>query len=115
MKPILVRSTTFVILLQLLFFAACTQEKKKDPPKKAKKQWDSTIPGSFSKQVDLKLDSNLVDTFFAHYPELKAYNIQVKDFYRDRKFAYAWFEKGQVIEQAGNLANRVMNLEILGA
>ncbi|AMR31526.1 hypothetical protein A0256_08845 [Mucilaginibacter sp. PAMC 26640] len=111
MKPILVRSTTFVILLQLLFFAACTQEKKKAPPKKAKKQWDSTIPGSFSKQMDLKLDSNLVDTFFAHYPELKAYNIQVKDFYRDRKFAYAWFEKGQVIEQAGNLANRVMNLE----
>lgn len=111
MKPYTVRSVIIFASLSILFFTACKQEAKKKAPKQAKKQWDNTIPGSFSKQVDVKLDSNQVDSFFTDYPDLKAYNKQVKDFYRGRKFAYAWFEKGQVIEQAGNLANRVMNLE----
>ncbi|MBD1391934.1 L,D-transpeptidase family protein [Mucilaginibacter glaciei] len=105
------RSIISLLFVVALFICACNQEAKKPARKKAKKHWDNTIPGSFSQQVDLKLDSNQVDSFFTHYPDLKAYGDQVKSFYRNRQFAYAWYENGQVIEQANNLANRVMNLE----
>lgn len=103
---------TFIIFgLTAVLIAACNQSPKKQVPKKPKKNWDRSIPGSFSQQVDLKIDSNLVDSFFVHYPDLKAFNQQVKDFYRGRKFAYAWYEKDRFIEQANNLTNRVMNLD----
>jgi murein L,D-transpeptidase YcbB/YkuD len=103
---------TILLLLTICCLFACQEEKKKKAVKiNPKKNWDRSIPGSFSTQVSLKLDSALLDTFFVHYPALKAYSTQAKDFYRNRKFAYAWYEKGQLIEQAGNLANRVMNLQ----
>lgn len=106
------KKISIILSLIILVTAACKQPAKKHAEKnKPKKNWDKTIPGSFSQQVSLKLDSNQVDTFFVHYPLLKMYDKQVKDFYRDRKFTYAWYDKGAVIEQAGNLVNRVMNLE----
>lgn len=110
-------STSFMkkilpVLIVIVLMAACKQGPEKPKVKKQqKKAWDKTIPGSFSQQVKLKLDSAELDSFFVHYPSLNQYAAQVKDFYKDRKFAYAWFDKGKVIEQAGNLANRVMNLE----
>lgn len=100
------------ILLLTLLFDACKQEPKKVLlKKKPKEAWDKTIQGSFSEQVALKLDSDDLDSFFVHYPQLVNYAVQVKDFYRERNFAYAWYDKGQLIEQAGNLTNRVLNLE----
>jgi len=111
MKYTLFRSGIVFLSIIAIVFAACNREQKKLKVKKTKKEWDKTIPGSFSQQVNLKLDSSEVDSFFTRYPDLKAYNTQVKDFYRNRKFAYAWYEKGQFIEQASNLSNRVMNLE----
>lgn len=99
-------------LILTIVLAACRQGSKKTVVKKeSKKAWDKTIPGSFSQQVSLKLDSSNLDSFFVHYPLLTTYAPQVKDFYQSRKFAYAWYDKGQIIEQAGNLANRLMNLE----
>jgi murein L,D-transpeptidase YcbB/YkuD len=111
MKYTCYRAIAFATLIIVVFLSACRHDVKKKAVKKAKVQWDKTIPGSFSQQVVMKIDSSQVDSFFVHYPELKNYATQVKNFYRTRKFAYAWFEKGQIIEQANNLANRVMNLE----
>lgn len=105
------RSAFILPALIMVLFTACDRSPKKQAPKKPKKNWDHSIPGSFSQQVDLKIDSNLVDSFFVHYPDLKAFSQQVKDFYRGRRFAYAWYEKDRFIEQADNLANRVMNLD----
>lgn len=111
MKYNTLRISGFVLVATLLLFAGCTPKPTKKMAKKTTKQWDNTIPGSFSQQVSMKLDSSKVDSFFAHYPDLQTYAPQVKTFYQARQYAYAWFEKGQIIEQANNLANRVMNLE----
>jgi murein L,D-transpeptidase YcbB/YkuD len=96
----------------ILQFSACRRKtepaKIKDNPKR---DWDKTIPGSFSTQSSLFLDSIKLDSFFVHYPDLKNNMDQVKGFYRNRKFAYAWYEKGRFTEQASNLSNRVMNLQ----
>ncbi|WP_448701904.1 murein L,D-transpeptidase [Mucilaginibacter sp. AW1-3] len=100
------------LLLSLTLLAACKQGQKKRAEKSgAENEWDHSITGSFSGQVTLKLDSDRLDSFFSSYPDLKKQAKQVKQFYRDRQFALAWYDRGQVIEQAGNLANRVMNLE----
>jgi murein L,D-transpeptidase YcbB/YkuD len=76
-----------------------------------KNDWDKTIPGNFSGQSKAVFDSTLISSFFKIYPALKTYEQELLTFYRPRKYAYAWFDEGGIIEQAGNLANRVMNLD----
>lgn len=112
MKLHYIKPVLYILFITALLFTACNRQQKKAANKaKQKKEWDRTIPGSFSTQSALKLDSNQVDSFFVHYPDLAVYLKQVNGFYRNRKFAYAWYEKGQFIEQANNLTNRVMNLQ----
>ena len=112
MKYFPFRVFTLLILANCFLFAACNRKGNTQIPKaQPKKNWDRTIPGSFSTQAVLKFDSMRVDSFFTRYPDLKNYDTQVRSFYRNRQFAYAWFEKGSFIEQANNLANRVMNLQ----
>jgi murein L,D-transpeptidase YcbB/YkuD len=75
------------------------------------KNWDQTIPGNFSSQSKTLLDSTQLAIFLKHYPYLKAYAADINSFYRKRNFAFAWFDNGKIIEQAGNLTNRVLNLQ----
>jgi murein L,D-transpeptidase YcbB/YkuD len=75
------------------------------------KAWDKTIPGNFSAQSAVAFDSSAITRFFEKYPEVSPYQDQLQNFYSNRKFAYAWFEGGKLIEQAGNLANRVRNMQ----
>jgi murein L,D-transpeptidase YcbB/YkuD len=73
--------------------------------------WDKTIPGNFSRQNTLTFDSTKIRVFLSKYPEFNQYTAQIKLFYQNRKFAYAWFEGGRLIEQAGNLLVRVRHLK----
>lgn len=75
------------------------------------KNWEQSIKGSFSKQVALTFDSLEIEHFFKLYPLIKEVKNDVYTFYNGRKYAFAWFENGKTIEQAGNLYNRVINLE----
>jgi murein L,D-transpeptidase YcbB/YkuD len=53
--------------------------------------------------IDLKLDSNQVNSFLQHD---RAYAEYIRDFYRQRDFHYAWIgNDGQLTEQAGNFIN----------
>lgn len=72
---------------------------------------DQTVSGNFSSQITQVFDSLEVGRFFMEYPNLKEYEKDVRSFYQGRKFAYAWFEKGLLIEPAHNLSNRILNLE----
>ncbi|MEO7216555.1 L,D-transpeptidase family protein [Mucilaginibacter sp.] len=56
-------------------------------------------------------DSTKIAGFFQHYPLLKANETEVMDFYRQRAFAYAWFDGGSLIEQASNLTSRILNFK----
>ncbi|MEO5909905.1 MAG: L,D-transpeptidase family protein [Pelobium sp.] len=77
----------------------------------AKKNWDASISGSFVAQNELTFDSLVLKSFFKSHPQLKQVEDDVVLFYRSRNFAYAWFDDGKLIEQAGNLYNRVINLQ----
>lgn len=99
-------------LILISFLAiSCKQNKPQVEAKTINVPYDRTIPGSFSRQSELIFDSTHIAYFFEKFPDLKVYEKHVRAFYRKRNFAYAWFEKGVLIEQAGNLASKVMNLE----
>ncbi|WP_184543463.1 L,D-transpeptidase family protein [Mucilaginibacter sp. FT3.2] len=90
------------------------QSKTDSLKKKAVKEWNKTIPGSFSDQTDASFDSTLLITFLKNHPAFGPYAKDINLFYSKRKFAYAWYNKGQLIEQAGNLSDRLNNLQTEG-
>lgn len=71
---------------------------------------DISIPGGFSDQTVLRFDSTNLATFLREYSEFREYRDELTSFYRKRNYSYAWFDKNGLIEQAGNLYNRVMNI-----
>jgi len=107
-------------ILLLLIIAGCSlngcgQEiKRQVKTDTLAKEWNQTIPGNFSGQTKSIMDSTRLDAFFESYPELQIYAATVRNFYRKRNYAFAWFDDGRLIEQAGNLSNRVMNLQTDG-
>jgi len=96
----------FLIILLSQALVNCGQQVSKTD-----QAWVKTITGNFSGQSTTVFDSVEITRFFETYPEVSAYKSQLQNFYRNRKFAYAWFDDGKLIEQAGNLANRVRNLQ----
>lgn len=80
----------------------------------ALKEWNRTIPGNFSEQQAMSFDSLALNHFFESYPDLNQYREDVEQFYRDRAFRYAWFDSKGLIEQAGNLTDRMLNLDAEG-
>ncbi len=78
------------------------------------KDWGKTIKGNFNKQSSLVFDSAEVVKFYDKYPDIKAYEAQIRIFYRKRNYSYAWFSKDLLIEQAGNLSTRMTNLQTDG-
>jgi L,D-transpeptidase YcbB len=94
---------------------SCGQEiKRQVKTDTLSKEWNQTIPGNFSGQTKSIMDSTQLNAFFESYPDVKNYAGQVREFYRKRNYAFAWFDNGRLIEQAGNLSNRVMNLQTDG-
>ncbi|MBC6110955.1 murein L,D-transpeptidase [Pedobacter fastidiosus] len=69
-----------------------------------------SIAGKFSDQKFDVFDSLGVETFFLRFPELAAYQPALRNFYRKRKFAYAWYNKERLTFQAHTLSNRVLNI-----
>ncbi|WP_183559237.1 L,D-transpeptidase family protein [Mucilaginibacter sp. SP1R1] len=112
------------IYQHLLFIAglctlfSCTQKPKHNLQSKADsikkrivKEWNKTIPGSFSDQTKATFDSTQIVTFLKKYPAFGAYANDINSFYSKRKFAYAWYANDVLIEQAGNLTDRLSNLQ----
>jgi len=103
----------YLILIFISFtFNGCAQQGKKPSQiDSLAKDWNQTIPGNFSAQSKDVFDSTQVKIFFEKYPDLKSCEDMVQAFYSKRKFAYAWFEDGRLIEQADNLSDRTMDLK----
>jgi murein L,D-transpeptidase YcbB/YkuD len=116
MKTLLRLFTSFYLLVSgLLFFTtlpACwsdgngkntahTVDTIPKPPA------DITLPGSFSSQTKLKFDSSEISTFLKTFPQLISYEKEMRRFYRKRNYAFAWFDQQGLIEQAGNLYNKI--------
>ncbi|TDQ11350.1 L,D-transpeptidase family protein [Pedobacter metabolipauper] len=114
------RSTILVLVVCFSAFAltGCRQSEKKGNQisadslkRKAIKEWNKTIPGSFNSEKDLFFDTTQIESFVKAYPLLEKYAGSIRKFYSGRQHAYAWYNKNGLIEQAGNLADRVKNLE----
>ena len=102
----------FISLCVLSSLAGCSQPAKKiNKTDSIKKTWNETVPGAFSRQSTLVFDSTNIALFLKKYPNVQGYEGDIRSFYRKRNFSYAWFDKGVLIEQAGNLANKVLNLQ----
>ena len=110
------------LIIRLFFFLlfwsySCTgygQEQNAVNTDTLSKEWNRSIPGNFSGQTTAVMDSTQLGVFFNSYPQVRDYAARVRDFYRRRNYAFAWFDGGRIIEQAGNLSNRVMNLQTDG-
>lgn len=77
------------------------------PPKVPR---DASIPGNFSAQTRLKFDSMEVERFLTAFPEMAEFAPSIRRFYRNRGYAYAWYDNRGRIESCMDLYNRILNL-----
>jgi murein L,D-transpeptidase YcbB/YkuD len=85
--------------------------RKKDTIPAAKSIALKTIQGNFTRQTKIHFDSSSLVSFIKQYPLLQPYESDLRKFYQGRNFAYAWYDKNGLIEQAYNLHNHLANLE----
>ncbi|WP_316813971.1 murein L,D-transpeptidase [Pedobacter heparinus] len=105
-----------ILCICAISITSCRQNEKKaktqDHEKsKAIKDWNKTIPGNFSAEHNWFLDSVEIETFLIKYPLFKDHAPSIREFYTGRNHAYAWYADKRLIEQAGNLADRIKNLK----
>lgn len=72
------------------------------------------VAGNFSSQRELTFDSADLQLFLDRYPELSEYATNLRQFYRKRNYAYAWYDQKGLIEQAGSLFNRIVHIRLEG-
>jgi murein L,D-transpeptidase YcbB/YkuD len=65
----------------------------------------------YAKTTTGSFDSLEISVFFKKYPLLTKTNTEVMDFYKKRNFEYAWFNNNVLVEQAENLATRILNFK----
>ncbi len=78
--------------------------------KLAKEINDISIPGGFSNQEKLRFDSATLELFLQRHPGFSLFAEDMHRFYNKREYAYAWYDDKGLIEQAGNLYNRLINI-----
>ncbi len=108
-----------LILLGLLCWAIhscsgnCTeqQNKIKDTIPSPKTQQDLSLPGNFSAQTILSFDSAAIPAFLKKYDSLGTFRKELLSFYKNRNYAYAWFDNEGLIEQSADLYNRILHIE----
>lgn len=108
-----IKNVVLLVFASLLTLSSCSSQpaKKTDTKDSLVKDWNKTIQGNFSTQSETVFDSTQIAGFINRYPDFRPYTDDLKNFYSKRKYAYAWFEEGSLIEQAGNLSNRIINLQ----
>ncbi len=69
------------------------------------------IAGNFSNAQDIQLDSIAIVRFLQTYVHFDAFRKDIFRFYINRNYAMAWFDSTGMIEQAGLLYNRIVNMK----
>ncbi|MGO8056449.1 hypothetical protein, partial [Rhizobium leguminosarum] len=55
-------------------------------------------------------DSSAIKSFLKKYPDFSPFANDLRKFYRQRDYAYAWYEDSGLIEQAVSLHNRFLQI-----
>lgn len=64
-----------------------------------------------SSDVNISLDSLVVAPFFQSYPELKKYEKELVEIYRDYNYNFIWFDNKGIVEYANSLYSKVIDIE----
>jgi L,D-transpeptidase YcbB len=75
------------------------------------RQQDRSLPGNFSAQTSLRFDSAAIPAFLKKYDSLSNFRNEISSFYKNRNYAYAWFDKDGLIEQSADLYSRIHHFE----
>jgi murein L,D-transpeptidase YcbB/YkuD len=71
---------------------------------------DTSLAGTFIEPSNYRFDSAALKPFFATHRALTPYAGDVRQFYRARMYAFAWYDSSGQIEVAANLYNRIRQL-----
>lgn len=104
-----------VALIGTLLTSCGESEKTEESGKKKRPfAWFRNVMGNFRSKDTVYFDSVYVDKFIAQYPSFKKYQKELRDFYSERNYSYAWFDRGGMIEQGDNLYYRVKETKFDG-
>lgn len=93
----------FYCILSLLLIQSCKNGRSRKPVFR-----DTSITAATSFN-DLFMDSLELDQFLKNNATYQDYSQQFNDFYKDRNYAYAWFDSSGLSEQASNFRNLQLN------
>jgi len=112
LRPCLTIIALLVAFLATLGCQGNTQPERRgqDTVPKPRPPVDASIAGNFSPQTRLRFDSAKVTVFLSRYPELREFGPDIRKFYRNRAYAYAWYDGRGRIESCLDLYNRILNL-----
>lgn len=82
----------------------------KDSLESSRPPRDISLPGGFSTQTKLTFDSAAIRIFIKKWPGFSNFENRMLAFYAKRNYAYAWYDQDGLIEQAGNLYNKICNI-----
>jgi len=99
MSKALIVSSIFLALL----YSSCKNGKSRKP---VIRDTSITVVTSFN---NLFMDSSRLSAFLINHPEYQNFTPQFNDFYKDRNYAYAWFDSAGLAEQALNFNNLLQN------
>ncbi|HSN59668.1 MAG TPA: L,D-transpeptidase family protein, partial [Ferruginibacter sp.] len=88
---------------------SCTSKKENKNPI-IKTLEAATVIGNFNAQNQHYFDSTAIAVFLDSFPLFSDIKLDINTFYTGRNFSYAWFNNNGMIEQAGNLYNRIKNI-----
>lgn len=98
-----------VVIVTLIFcVAGCKNKKEKAAPLPSAEA--TVIKGNFNAERNRFFDSSLVPAFLKKHAAFGHIGKEFNLFYRQRNFAFAWFDEDGMIEQAGNLYNHIKNI-----
>lgn len=60
----------------------------------------------------VRIEKSEIDKFLNQYPKFLPYQENIRIFYGQRKMSFNWFDEKGIIEQADNLYNRLLKLDI---
>ena len=102
----------FIAIMIVFSFANGSCKSRADKQKdKVKAEY---LRGAFNQRSNLPFDSNLLISFYRSYPELKKYQKDVSEVYRQHKYTHIWYDEKGVVEFGYTLFSKARELNIEG-
>ncbi|MBK6888806.1 MAG: L,D-transpeptidase family protein [Sphingobacteriales bacterium] len=105
-KPVLSFFYAISLLLLLIFNEACKSKSSKKDAAKEVKPVDLTVTAE-NAYFPAFFDSTSIDSFLQRNPSFAVHSLEIKNFYRQRNFQYAWHDSVGLAEHTNAFMNRL--------